>query len=321
MVKLKKACFMATDQSPSVLIGITGWVLAVLVASGWQLATRFGVSTSLEPMDLALMRYVIPALLLAPLLFRHGFFPRTESRWLVPVMILGAGFPFGFLSIAGAEFAPAAHMGALLPGTMPLLVATLAALVLKERFRFAQLIGFAIILLGLALIVGPGLLPVAGAEAAEYWRGHLLFLSAALLWALYTVAYRKSGLNPWHMAAVICFWSSLMVIPAWYLAGSSGFETAPAADILLQGGVQGVLAGVIGLAAFALAIRHLGAGIAATNGAAVPPLTAIGGVFLLSEPLSPMLLAGMVLTSLGILFATGLPGLMLARAKKRAAAR
>ncbi len=301
---------MATDRSTSILIGITGWVLAVVIASGWQLATRFGVSTSLQPMDLALLRYVIPSLILAPLLFRHGFFPKTDTRWLVPVMVLGAGFPFGFLSIAGAEFAPAAHMGAMLPGTMPVFVALLAAVILKERFSLTQILGFGVILIGLSLIVGPQLLPESDAAGAGYWRGHLLFLSAALLWAVYTVAYRKSGLDPWHMAAVICFWSSLMVMPAWVASGPSDFATAPLADILLQAGVQGVLAGVIGLAVFALAIRHLGAGIAATSGAAVPPLTAIGGIFILAEPSSNFVLGGIALTSLGILFATGLPGLI-----------
>ncbi|MCR9213108.1 MAG: DMT family transporter [Proteobacteria bacterium] len=309
---------MVADRSASITIGITGWVLAVLVASGWQLATRFGVSTNLQPMDLALLRYVIPSLILAPLLLRYGFIPKTDHKWLVLIMILGAGFPFGFLSIAGAQYAPAAHMGALLPGTMPVFVAVLAAVFLKERFSLSQILGFGVIVVGLSLIVGPQLLPGSDASEGGYWRGHLLFLSAALLWAVYTVAYRKSGLDPWHMAAVICFWSSLMVIPAWYLAGPSGFETAPLADILLQVGVQGVLAGVIGLAVFALAIRHLGAGIAATSGAAVPPLTAVGGIFILAEPSPPTVLMGIALTSLGILFATGLADLIAKRVQRPA---
>ncbi|MEL6551609.1 MAG: hypothetical protein AAFQ54_15315 [Pseudomonadota bacterium] len=44
--------------------GPLAWLLAVTVGVGWQLARRFGVTTTLAPIDLALLRYVIPALAL-----------------------------------------------------------------------------------------------------------------------------------------------------------------------------------------------------------------------------------------------------------------
>lgn len=49
--------------------GLLAAAAAALVGSAWQLVSRHGVTTTLGPMELALMRYGIPALLLAPLWF------------------------------------------------------------------------------------------------------------------------------------------------------------------------------------------------------------------------------------------------------------
>ncbi|MEO5671000.1 MAG: hypothetical protein ABIR26_09955, partial [Ramlibacter sp.] len=52
---------------------LRGWaaaLLMVLIGAGWQLATRAGARAALAPVDLALLRYAIPALLLAPVWWR-----------------------------------------------------------------------------------------------------------------------------------------------------------------------------------------------------------------------------------------------------------
>ena len=49
---------------------ITGTVAAIaaaLLGVGWQLLTRHGVTTTLGPLDLAWLRYGVPALVLLPL--------------------------------------------------------------------------------------------------------------------------------------------------------------------------------------------------------------------------------------------------------------
>ena len=264
-----------------------------------------------------MLRYVLPALLLAPQLLRHGVLPRLGDWWLLPAIVIGAGFPFGLLGMAGAQFAPAAHMGVLLSGAMPLFVAVFAAVFVGERFTRSQLCGLTVIVAGLAVTAGPALLDGWHAAGSGLWRGHLLFLAAGLLWAIYTVAYRRSGLAPWHAAAVICFWSALLVVPLWLWSDHTSLSTAPPGDLLLQLVMQGFVAGLAGLACYAVAIRNLGATVAATSGAAVPPMTALGGLLLLAEPVGLLTAFAIAVTALGITLSTGVTDPMIRWLRRR----
>ena len=294
---------MQSGRKP--VVGVLAWFAAAFIGSAWQLATRSGVSTTLAPMDMVLLRYVIPAVLLLPVLIRNGFIPPQGDRKILPVMVLGAGFPFGFLAISGAKFAPASDMGALLPGAMPVFVALLSYAYLGEQLRYSRIAGLAVIILGVAAIAGMPLISGAAQLSDGTWRGHCLFLAAGFLWAIYTVSYRRSFLSPWHATALVCFWSAAAVVPVWLVSGKSMLAEAPVTDLVIQFCAQGLLAGIAGLVFYALAIRHLGAGPAAISGAAVPPMTAIGGTLLLAEPLPAATVAGVVLVAIGIALSAG----------------
>lgn len=285
----------------SPVLGYTAAAATVAIGVTWQLATRAGVTSNLAPIDLALFRYVIPALVFAPFWLRSGPIPRGVKPGLLVLMVLGAGLPFGLLGMAGAQFAPVAHMGALLPGTMPLFVALLSAIFLMESFAPSRIIGFALIVAGIVAIGGH----VIFHGDAGVWRGDLLFMSASLVWAVYTVAYRKSGLSPWTSSAIVSFWSAVLVIPAWYFSGMSRAMAAPIGDVLFQMLCQGLLAGVCGFGAFALAVKHIGPTPTAAVGALVPVCAAAGGWLFLSEPIDGLTALGILATTLGVMFATG----------------
>ena len=300
---------MKPDVRPNLRAGVLAWLITVTVGAGWQLATRFGVTTTLTPIDLALLRYVIPALALSPVLMRHGCWTKERPLWILALIVTGGGLPFGLVGMAGAQFAPASHMGALLPGSMPIFVALLSAVFLGERFRRGRIVGLGIIVLGVACVVGTTFFGTTG--GSNVLLGDALFISAGVFWAIYTVAYRKSGLDPWHGAALICFWSSVLVLPIWIMSPGAALLVAPLPDIALQVAAQGILAGLIGLAAYGVAIRHLGASVAAVSGAVVPALTALGGYVLLGEPLSWLTAIGVICVASGIWTYAGAPGLFL----------
>ena len=300
---------MQPDIRPDLRAGLLAWLITVTVGAGWQLATRFGVTTTLTPIDLALLRYVIPAIALFPILVRHGFWVKDRPLWILALIVIGGGLPFGLLGMAGAQFASASHMGALLPGSMPIFVALLSVVFLGERFGRGRILGLGIIILGVACVVGATLFGTTG--GSNVLLGDALFISAGVFWAIYTVAYRKSGLDPWRGAALICFWSSILVLPIWIMSPSAALLDAPLPDIALQVAAQGILAGLIGLAAYGAAIRHLGASVAAVSGAVVPALTAIGGYLLLGEALSWLTAIGVASVAVGIWVYAGSPGVSL----------
>jgi drug/metabolite transporter (DMT)-like permease len=287
-----------SEFRPSRAVGLAAAFAAAAIGAAWQIATRAGAATDLGPIDLALLRYGVPALVLSPLLWRAGFWPSTARPALIAPVFLGGGLPFGLVAMAGAGLAPVAHMGALLPGTMPLFTALLAVAVLGERIGRQRATGFAIVATGVAAIVGPAM--AASGDGA--WRGDLLFLAASALWAIFSVAYRRSGLGAWHVSALLAVSSFACVLPLWLIAGG-GMLSASGRDVALQVAAQGIGAGLLGTWTYALAIRHLGAGRAALSGALVPALSALGGLVLLGESPDPATITGIVLTMLGIALA------------------
>ncbi len=287
-----------SEFHPSRAIGLAAAFAAAAIGAAWQIATRAGASTDLGPLDLAMLRYGVPALTLAPVLWRAGFWPSPARRMSIVPIFLGGGLPFGLVAMAGAGLAPVAHMGALLPGTMPLFTALLAFAVLGERIGRQRAIGFAIVAAGVAAIVGPAL--AVGGDGA--WRGDLLFLAASALWAVFSVAYRRSGLGAWQVSALLAALSFACVLPLWLIAGG-GLLSASWRDVALQVAAQGFCAGLLGTWTYALAIRHLGAGRAALSGALVPALSALGGFVMLGEIPDLSTAAGIVLTMLGIALA------------------
>jgi drug/metabolite transporter (DMT)-like permease len=286
---------------PTIVLGYLAALTTALTSVGWQLATRAGVTTTLTPIDLALIRYVIPALALAPLWLRWGVLPRSVRPGILVLMVMGAGLPFGLVSSIGAQFAPAAHMGTLLPGAIPMFVALLSAALLGETFASGRILGLVLIVGGIAAI-GSHSLTLGG---DGMWRGDLLFLVSALLWSTYTIAFRKSGMSPWHSASVVSFWSGLAVIPLWLSADAARLTAAPAGDIAFQLLWQGLIAGVAATGCYALAVKYIGPSRAAASIALIPACAALGGYVFLGETVGPITLVGIAAATLGVVFASG----------------
>jgi drug/metabolite transporter (DMT)-like permease len=281
-----------------------GWLAAlatVMIWGVWAVATRHAVTHDLPPAAVGLLRFGVPALVLIPFSWRTGLFPKDLGP-LKALALLGSGAPFFLIVALGMQFAPAAEIGPLLPGTMPLFVALIGWLAFGERPGGVRLIGFALILIGVVCIGGYGLL-LTGSGA---WRGHLLLLCGACLWGIYTHAYRRSGLSALQAAALIALWSVLLLIPFGTLPLIHAFGNGLAASLVLQLVLQGFLAGVAGIVLYGVAIDRLGA----SRAAAVSPLSivlaALIAIPVLGEYPGPAALVGIAMATLGVVLASGI---------------
>jgi drug/metabolite transporter (DMT)-like permease len=300
----------ATPSRRDIVIGVAAMLLAVLVWGSWIVITRFGVTGSLSPFDAAFLRFSIPTVILLPVLLRDGLALRRIGVLRMALIVAGAGAPAFLISTTGMRFAPAAHAGALLPGTMPLFVAVLVALVERERISPPRILGFALIVVGVIAIGGYSLFTSAEGE----WRGHLLFMTAAFLWAVYTVAFRGTGIGPWHAAALINFWSILGFAPVYLLGLDSHLLEAPWHELGLQMVSQGLLSGIIAIIAYGAAVRRLGASRAAVFTSLVPVIAALLAIPALGEWPDAATMLGIVAVSLGVALASGAVGLRPSRA-------
>jgi drug/metabolite transporter (DMT)-like permease len=200
------------------------------------------------------------------------------------------------------QFAPAAEIGPLLPGTMPLFVALIGWLVFGERLGGVRILGFTLILVGILSIAGYGVL-LAGDGA---WRGHVLLLTGACLWGIYTHGYRRSGLSALQAAALIGLWSFLILLPFGLPALVQALGKGLAGAIILQALLQGLIAGVAGIILYGMAIDRLGA----SRAAAVSPLSIVLAALLaipvLNEIPSPAAWIGIILATSGVVLASGI---------------
>jgi drug/metabolite transporter (DMT)-like permease len=286
------------------VVGIAAILLATAVWGSWIVITRFGVTGALTPYDTAFLRFTLPAAILLPILLREGLALRRVGWIKTALMVAGAGAPAFLISTSGMQLAPAAHAGALLPGTMPLFVAALACLVEKERIGPTRIAGFVLIVAGAIAIGGHSLI----ASAAGEWRGHLMFLTAAFLWAGYTLAFRRAGIGAWHAAALINFWSAIGFVPVYLLVLEPRLAAASWPELALQTVSQTLLSGIVAIIAFGIAVRRLGAPRAAVFTSLTPVIAAVAAIVFLDEQPNAATMFGIAAVSLGVALASGALG-------------
>jgi drug/metabolite transporter (DMT)-like permease len=92
---------------------------------------------------------------------------------------------------------------------MPLFVALIGAIVLRERFSAVRMSGLSFILAGAVSIA---------CWHAEAWStsrlfGDAFFLAAGFLWACFTVVMRQARPDPLHAAALVATASLVIYLP------------------------------------------------------------------------------------------------------------
>lgn len=289
-----------TAERRNLILGVVSGLLVVLCWAGWVVATRFAVTTELRPVDLAFLRYLVPAVVLLPVLLRRGFGPRQIGVARTAILVGGAGLPFLLVASTGMKFAPASDVGTVMVGTMPVFVAVFSAVISHERFERIRVLGFLLVLLGIAGIAAHGLFDFHSGA----WRGHLLFLAGAAMYATFTVTFRRAGIGPWHAAAIVNFYSLLLITPVYFLFCAPRVFSAAPREVATQAFMQGVVAGIMALYFFGDAIRRRGASRAAVLGALTPVVVALAGMPLLGEIPNAVAWVAIVAVSSGVVLAS-----------------
>src|ERR1044071_4471736 len=98
------------------LKGAVYGLAAAAIWASWSAMTRFAVTTSFNPWDVALLRYGLAGVLLFPVLARRGL-GRDRLGWLgLVALIAGAGAPYAIVAAGALRLAPAAELSAFNPG-------------------------------------------------------------------------------------------------------------------------------------------------------------------------------------------------------------
>ncbi len=287
-------------KSNSLGAGYAGALVTVFIWATWIIATRHSSGTHLGTIDLGLIRYGVPALVLAPVWIKTGLIPRDVPLVLLAIMVCGAGAVFFQFTTFAIHSTPAAAVGVLLGGSMPLAAALIGVLLFGERPDFTRCLGLVAIVAGLAI-----LLALALGSHEISWISFVFLPFGALLWAGYTHAFKRSGLTALQGGALIAVWSFIIHAGLALAFGTTIFEV-PMPEIGLQFLSQGVLSGLAAMLAYGIAVRSLGGSQAAAFSALTPVLAAFGGSIFLDEPVGVWEITAAVITGLGVALSTGI---------------
>ena len=277
-----------------------GWVCILITLSIWaafSISLRWISHSALSSWDVAFIRYSVPAIILLP--FVHARIIRLFSVKPLHMLMIacGGGIPYFMLTAIGGGYTSAAHVSALVAGTVPLSVAILRYTFWNEEIVLGKRIGLTAIIAGVLLLVLS-----LGRLTPEMVYGSLFLLTASLLWGWFTIGIRLSGLDP-ISCLILMTYPTFLILSALIYTGAvpSNLGHVELSDIGLFAVIQGGATGIISPLCYSAAIKRLGALKCASIGALAPVLTTLLAVPLLNEPLTIMGSLGVSIIVTGVM--------------------
>ena len=292
-------------------------VLAIVIVAIWGLtfiSTKVLLMAGLSPEEIFLVRFSIAyfGMWLFCLWGRGSDVSRTDSKsvqsparlfcnslkdelLLVLAGVMGGSLYFWSENTA-LQYTMASNVSFIVC-TTPLVTAILNAAVRRERIGRLTLLG------GCMSLVGIGMIAFSGGEGFHLsFVGDALAMLASLTWAVYTVV--TNGLLKKYPSALISrkvfFYGMLTIVPVLLVKG----WTFPAGRFLEPKVLNALFLGVVAsLACYALwnsVIKRLGT-VGSSNYIYLNPLfTLIAAALLLGERLTPVAIAGCLITLIGV---------------------
>ncbi len=259
---------------------------AVTIWGGWMSATRIAATQGVAPIDVAFMRYAVPALMLLPVWMATLRKLVHAPVWSL-IAMLGWGAPFLWLVTASLEKSNVIYMATIVPCTMPIF----AVLAEKVLFNIAldkkQLIGFSLIGTAAFIVVLSALLGATGIDLYSL----MLMLLAAAGWACYVISFKHTGLTAAQGAAWVCVASTVIIVLIKLFLGGP-FLPLTTDQLIFNAVAQGFLSGFVAVILYTIAIGRLGSARAASFSVLMPVLGALFAWLWLAEvPLWTDLLA------------------------------
>lgn len=261
---------IATPPVRRLAVGFAWAAITVAIFAGWFVVTRFGVTHhTLRVWDVIALRFGGGAILLLPALLVPG--RRLPPHLWLEGLFYGIlwGAPFVLFVTLGLQLTSAAQASSVTPALMPVFAGLLGWLVFGEVPGALRLAGYAAIVAGLA-----GLVAVNALSLGRFSPGGIAALViAAIMWAVYTLRFRRGRMSAMQAAALICVWSAMLYLPVYLIAGLSRLGEASWGELAFQALYQGLLMSAVAIVTFNRAVTLLGAGAATAIIALLPTIT------------------------------------------------
>ena len=256
----------------------------------------------IPPVTLAALRWTGATILLAPFAWRSlredWAIVRARLPFLAVLGVLG-GALFNTLQYM-ALVHTSAISAAVLNSVTPILIVSVAFLLLGERVRAVQAAGIATSLLGVLIVLGKG--DPRALLSSQLNRGDVYMLVALALWSVYSVLLQKRPAMHGLSFALVTFFIAaalnLLLAAGEMAMGSGGFEVTP--QIVGAIGYVVVFPSLLAYLCYNRGVQIIGASRAGVFIHLVPMFTAVLAMLFLGEHPEPFHAAGFVLILAGV---------------------
>ncbi len=267
-------------------VGYLAMMATLLLWAGFFLSLKGGANSDLLPADIAITRFLVPAILLFPCVYQARRQIAAIPKKYLLGMFIGSGLPYMLVASTAIQYVPVSHGSALVPGTLPLFVTGIAVLIFRQPLSAHRIAGLTAIIIGTVLFLSTSI------GVSYDWaqsQGHVLFLVGSLMWATFTVCARIANLNALACSGLLALGSCIVLLGA--IASGilpSTLNNTPAAEwpwqeILSHTLLQGVGAGIVSSCTFLYAVNHLGAERSAAFGSTTPVIATLLAIPIFAE--------------------------------------
>lgn len=278
---------------------LKGHLVALLTIFLWgitYISTKI-LLTDFAPLEILLIRFVIG--LVGLFLVYPRFFKFTswkEEGALAAAGLLGICLYYLFENIA-LTFTYASNIGVIV-STSPLFIALIAAALGRQRLTKHFVLGF------MASMAGISLISLNGSGVHINVAGDVLALLAALIWALYSyvVSYLNTlGHNPVQVTRRTFIYGIIFILPVFFAThGQVKLGLILQSQNLVNFLFLGLGASALCFLSWAYAVKKLGTVKTSIYIYLVPVVTVVTAWLILHEPITPLVILGILLTIGGL---------------------
>ncbi|MGE0699503.1 MAG: DMT family transporter [Hyphomicrobiaceae bacterium] len=277
---------------------------ASLLWSGNHIVGR-AIAGQVPPLATGSIRWIVPALLLAPFVGPHlrRDWPEIRRTWpTLLVLSLVGGATFGTLQYVGLTYTTALNVS-VLNSVAPVLIVAAGWLLFSDRVGLLQAAGIATSFAGVLAIIAKGR-PEALA-GLSFNVGDLIILFNMALWALYSASLRKRGAMHWmSFTFILATVSALATLPLWLMEHRSGVELRITPASIAALGYVSLFPSLLAYSCWSRGVEVLGSGRAGVFLHLVPLYSALIAGIALGERIEAYHLAGFALILVGVWLAS-----------------
>ena len=278
--------------------------LASLFWSGNHILGR-AIGGHVPPIGISTVRWLIPALVLGPLVRQHlkRDWPLIRAHWGIMLWLgVTGGALFTVLQYVGLQYTSALNVS-VLNSLVPVLIVAAGAILFRDRIDAVQLAGIATSSVGVLIIVARG--HFESLRQLDLNWGDLIILANMIVFSVYAVYLRLRPQIHWtSFMFVLAVVSSVTTMPffAWEsLSGTTFHLTWLTAVAILY---VSIFPSVLAFAAWNRGVELIGANRSGPFLHLIPIYTAILASTLLGETLAPHHVIGFVLIIAGVWLAS-----------------